>query len=62
MAAYVVLSRVVLGLELKLQMFFGGFQGRTTQQKWLRRRHVSADVIFTDLAAVKPEVYLYLQW
>ena len=39
------LSPVVGELETKFQMIFGGFQGRPTQRKWFRQRHVTAEVI-----------------
>jgi hypothetical protein len=44
-------------------MFFGGFRGRPTQWKWLRQRHVTADVIFADGSVlISPAVVLEMKF
>jgi hypothetical protein len=42
----VVLSPVLLKIETKFEMFFGGFGRGPTQRKTQRLRHVTADAIF----------------
>jgi hypothetical protein len=42
----VVLSPVLLKIETKFEMYFGGFGRRPTQRKAQRLRHVTADAIF----------------
>jgi hypothetical protein len=42
----VVLSPILLKIETKFEMYFGGFGRSPTQRKAQRLRHVTADAIF----------------